>query len=242
MKHYPPVGEVEGKKVKIEAMFDAIAPRYDFLNRVMSGGLDQMWRKKTIAMLNADQPKRILDVATGTADLAIESMRLGPDKVVGVDIAEEMLSYGRIKLDKLGLSDVISLQRGDAERLPFSDAQFDAALVAFGVRNFENLDKGLREIRRVLKKGGALVVLELSQPTAFPIKQLYNFYSKYILPRVGRAISKDEGAYHYLPDSIRAFPSGQAFLDRMDGAGYERMVCKPLFFGVASIYKGYAAR
>lgn len=240
MKNYPPVGEVDGKKVKVEAMFDAIAPRYDLLNRVLSMGIDQRWRKNSINLLTEDQPQRILDVATGTADLAIEAMKLKPNKVVGVDISEEMLSHGRVKIDKLGLSEVITLQRGDAERLPFSDAQFDAVLVAFGVRNFENLDQGLREIRRVLRTGGALVVLEFSQPTAFPIRQLYTFYSKYILPRVGSAISKDKGAYEYLPESVKAFPYGQAFLDRMAVAGYENMICKPQTFGIASIYKGYA--
>lgn len=240
MKNYPPVGEVDGKKVKVEAMFDAIAPRYDLLNRVLSMGIDQRWRKNSINLLTEDQPQRILDVATGTADLAIEAMKLKPNKVVGVDISEEMLSHGRVKIDKLGLSEVITLQRGDAERLPFSDAQFDAVLVAFGVRNFENLDQGLREIRRVLRKGGALVVLEFSQPTAFPIKQLYTFYSKYILPHVGSAISKDKGAYEYLPESVKAFPYGQAFLDRMAAAGYENMTCNPQTFGIASIYKGYA--
>ena len=238
MKHYPPIGEVEGKKAQVEAMFDAIAPRYDLLNRVLSLGIDRRWRRKAVAMLEAEQPERILDVATGTADLALEAMRLDPKKVVGVDISEEMLRRGREKIERLGLSDRIVLQRGDAEKLPFSDNQFHAALVAFGVRNFQNLDKGLAEIRRVLRPGGALVVLEFSKPRAFPIKQAYAFYSRFILPRVGRAVSKNDGAYRYLPDSVAAFPDGEAFLDRMRQAGYHDLSCQALTFGIASVYKG----
>ncbi len=238
MKHYPPIGEVEGKKEQVEAMFDAIAPRYDLLNRVLSMGIDRRWRRKAVAMLAAEQPERILDVATGTADLAVEAMRLDPKKVVGVDISEEMLRRGREKVERLGLSDRIVLQRGDAEKLPFSDNQFHAVLVAFGVRNFQDLDKGLAEIHRVLRPGGALVVLEFSKPRAFPIKQGYAFYSRFILPRVGRAISKNDGAYRYLPDSVAAFPDGEAFLDRMRQAGYHDLTCQPLTFGIASLYKG----
>ena len=241
MNHYPPVGEVEGKKEQVEAMFDAIAPRYDLLNRVLSFGIDQRWRKQAVALLEAERPERILDVATGTADLAIEALRLDPKKVVGVDIAEEMLSRGREKIAEIGESDRVVLQRGDAEKLPFSDNQFHAALVAFGVRNFQDLDKGLAEIRRVLRPGGALVVLEFSKPRAFPIKQLYAFYSRYILPRVGRAVSKHDGAYRYLPDSVAAFPDGEAFLDRMRQAGYHEPTCRPLTFGIASLYKGRVA-
>ena len=238
MKHYPPIGEVEGKKAQVEAMFDAIAPRYDLLNRVLSLGIDQRWRRKAVAMLEAEQPERILDVATGTADLALEAIRLDPKKVVGVDISEEMLRRGREKIERLGLSDRIVLQRGDAEKLPFSDNQFHAAMVAFGVRNFQDLDKGLAEIRRVLRPGGALVVLEFSKPRAFPIKQAYAFYSRFILPRVGRAVSKNDGAYRYLPDSVAAFPDGEAFLDRMRQAGYHDLTCQALTFGIASVYKG----
>ncbi len=241
MKHYPPIGEVEGKKEQVEAMFDAIAPRYDLLNRVLSMGIDRRWRRKAVAMLTAEQPERILDVATGTADLALEAMRLDPKKVVGVDISEEMLRRGREKVERLGLSDRIVLQRGDAEKLPFSDNQFHAALVAFGVRNFQDLDKGLAEIHRVLRPGGALVVLEFSKPRAFPIKQGYAFYSRFILPRVGRAVSKNDGAYRYLPDSVAAFPDGEAFLDRMRQAGYHDLTCQRLTFGIASLYKGSVA-
>ncbi|MFQ5571148.1 MAG: bifunctional demethylmenaquinone methyltransferase/2-methoxy-6-polyprenyl-1,4-benzoquinol methylase UbiE [Rhodothermales bacterium] len=240
MKNHPPVGEVEGKKEQIEAMFDAIAPRYDLLNRVLSLGIDQRWRKKAVNLLRAEHPERILDVATGTADLAIQALTLDPKKVVGVDIAEEMLNLGREKIEKLGLSDRIVLQRGDAEKLPFSDRQFDAVLVAFGVRNFQHLDRGLSEIRRVLKPGGSLVVLEFSKPRAFPIKQAYAFYSRFILPQVGRTVSKNEGAYHYLPASVASFPDGDDFLEHMRAVGYHHLVCEPLTFGIASLYKGQA--
>ncbi len=238
MKHYPPVGEVEGKKQKVASMFDAVAPRYDFLNRLLSGGIDQSWRRAAIKKLAPYKPVRILDLATGTADLAIEAMKLGPEKVTGVDIAEEMLKLGREKIKRLNLEDRISLQYGDAEKLPFSDAQFDAAMVAFGVRNFENLQLGLKDIRRVLKPGGVLVVLEFSRPTAFPIKQFYSFYSKAVMPVIGRVFSKAKGAYEYLPDSIAAFPDGEDFLQELRDAGYEQEKAQKLTFGVASLYQG----
>lgn len=221
-------------------MFDAIAPRYDLLNRVLSLGIDQSWRRKAVNLLRDDHPKRILDVATGTADLAIEAVNLDPQSIVGVDISDQMLKVGREKVKRLGLSERITLRHGDSERLPFSDAQFDAILVAFGVRNFENLDRGLAEMRRVLRPGGALVVLEFSHPQAFPMKQLYSFYSRFILPNVGGVISKDKGAYKYLPESVARFPSGDAFLERMGAAGYQDLMWKPLTSGIASLYKGYA--
>ena len=220
-------------------MFDAIAPRYDLLNRVLSLGIDQRWRRQAVALLRAEQPQRILDVATGTADLAIQALSLNPEKVVGVDISEEMLAVGRKKVAAQGLESQITLRRGDSERLPFSDAQFDAALVAFGVRNFENLQRGLQEIHRVLRPGGALVVLEFSHPRHFPIKQLYHFYSKHILPRIGSAVSQDDGAYRYLPASVAAFPDGPGFLDQLTAVGYEGLYWKPLTFGIASLYKGH---
>ncbi len=241
--HKPPIGEVEGKKRAVESMFDAIAPKYDLLNRVLSLGIDQQWRKRAVKMAGRvldRPPHRILDVATGTADLAIEALKLGPDEVVGVDIAEEMLAVGREKLRARGLAHRITLQRGDAENLGFEDGTFDAVLVAFGVRNFENLGQGLRELRRVLRPGGVLVVLEFSRPRAFPMKQFYGFYSSQILPRIGRAVSGDSGAYAYLPESIRAFPDGEDFLREMREAGFGRLKEKRLTFGVASLYRGVA--
>lgn len=242
MKHHPPIGEVKGKKEEIEQMFDAIAPRYDLLNMVLSAGIDRTWRKKAINWLAEHEPKRILDIATGTADLAIESMRLQPEKVVGIDIAEEMLKHGRVKISDKELDEYITLQRGDAEKLPFSDSQFDAAIVAFGVRNFENLGQGLSNVFRVLKHNGTLIILEFSQPAMFPIRQLYSFYSKTFLPLIGRFVSKDGGAYSYLPESIAAFPHGDDFLDIMSSAGYSDVQKKSLTFGIASLYKGRVSK
>lgn len=241
--HKPPIGEVAGKKREVESMFDAIAPKYDLLNRVLSLGTDRVWRTKAVKMAGRGldrPPRRILDVATGTADLAVEALKLGPEEVIGVDIAEEMLAFGREKLRVRGLDHRITLQRGDAEDLDFEDGTFDAVLVSFGVRNFENLGLGLRELRRVLRPGGVLVVLEFSRPRAFPMKQLYGFYSSQILPRIGRAVSGDSGAYAYLPESIRAFPDGAEFLRVMEQAGFGKLKEKRLTFGVASLYRGVA--
>jgi demethylmenaquinone methyltransferase/2-methoxy-6-polyprenyl-1,4-benzoquinol methylase len=242
--HKPPIGEVAGKKQEVESMFDAIAPKYDLLNRVLSLGIDQQWRTQAVKLAGRSldrPPHRILDVATGTADLAVESLKLGPEEVIGVDIAEEMLAVGRDKLRERHLDHRITLQRGDAEDLEFADGAFDLVLVAFGVRNFENLGRGLEELRRVLRPGGVLVVLEFSQPRAFPMKQLYGFYSRHILPRVGRTVSGDSGAYDYLPESIQAFPDGDDFLGVMNEAGFDGLKQKRLTFGVASLYRGVAA-
>jgi len=240
MTHRPPIGEVDGKAEHVEQMFDSIAPRYDLLNRVLSLGIDQRWRTQAIRLLEPDAPRRIVDVATGTADLAIKAEQLlHPREVVGVDLSAEMLRFGREKLDRRGLTPRVTLQHADAETLPFAEGDFDAALVAFGVRNFEDLDAGLQEIARVLRPGGALVVLEFSHPRQAPIKQLYRFYSRHILPRIGGAISQNNGAYQYLPESVAAFPDGPDFLARMEAAGYRDLLWQPLTFGVASLYKGY---
>ena len=240
MTHRPPIGEVDGKAEHVEQMFDSIAPRYDLLNRVLSLGIDQRWRTQAIRLLEDDQPQRIVDVATGTADLAIKAEDvLHPREVVGVDLSAEMLRYGREKLQRRGISGRITLQQADAETLPFPDDDFDAALVAFGVRNFEDLGAGLRDIARVLRPGGALVVLEFSQPRQTPIKELYRWYSNNVLPRIGGAISSNDGAYQYLPESVAAFPDGPDFLARMQAAGYRNLLWKPLTFGVASLYRGY---
>jgi demethylmenaquinone methyltransferase/2-methoxy-6-polyprenyl-1,4-benzoquinol methylase len=241
--HKPPIGEVEGKKREVESMFDAIAPKYDLLNRTLSLGIDKVWRTQAVKMAGRAldrPPRRVLDVATGTADLAVEALKLGPGEVVGVDIAEEMLAVGRDKLRARGLDRRITLQRGDAEALDFEDGAFDLVLVAFGVRNFENLGRGLEELRRVLRPGGVLVVLEFSRPRAFPMKQLYGLYSSQILPRVGRAMSGDSGAYDYLPESIQAFPDGEDFLRVMGEAGFGGLKQKRLTFGIASLYRGVA--
>lgn len=221
-------------------MFDAIARRYDFLNRLLSAGIDRRWRKRAVETLRPDNPKLVLDVATGTADLAVQAMVLDPERVLGVDLSQEMLAVGREKVEALGLQDRIELSQADAENLPFDDGTFDAALVAFGVRNFGDLGGGLREMCRVLKPGAGAVVLEFSHPTSFPIKQMYELYSRRVLPRVGSAISGDSGAYRYLPESVAAFPDGEAFLTRMRDAGFTETRAERLTFGVASIYFGRA--
>jgi demethylmenaquinone methyltransferase/2-methoxy-6-polyprenyl-1,4-benzoquinol methylase len=236
---HPAIGEAEGKAGDVEAMFDTIAPRYDLLNRVLSLGIDQYWRTRAVRLLEAEQPRRVLDVATGTGDLAVKVERmLHPRSVVGVDLSAEMLRYGRQKMERLGLAPRIQMVQGDAADLPFPDNHFDAALVAFGVRNFEDLEAGLRGIGRVLRPGGSLVVLEFSRPRGFPIAPLYRFYSKHVLPRIGGALSSDAGAYQYLPASVAAFPDGTDFLDRMGAAGYHFLTWQPLTFGIASLYKG----
>ena len=223
-------------------MFDEIAPRYDFLNRVLSFGIDVRWRKQAVNLLEdalGGRPKRLLDVATGTADLAIEALSLSPDEVVGVDISDGMLEGGRVKLAKKGLSRV-SLVQADAADLPFEDDAFDGAFVAFGVRNFEDLGAGLEGIRRVLRPGAPLVILETSQPTSFPFKQGYQVYSRHLMPRIGKVLSGNSEAYEYLPESARQFPYGQAFIDQFEAAGFTECIAKPVTFGVASLYRGLA--
>ena len=219
-------------------MFNNISPYYDFLNHFLSLGIDVLWRKKAVRQLRDLHPKQILDIATGTGDLAIEALSLKPEQVVGVDISEGMLQKGRQKLAKKGLMDYIRLELGDSENLPFKDDTFDAATAGFGVRNFENLEAGLTDIHRVLKPGGKLVVLEFSRPETFPVKQMYNFYFSNILPQMGRVVSKDQRAYSYLPESVAAFPSGKAFEEIMQKCGFGDTSSQPLTFGIASIYTG----
>jgi demethylmenaquinone methyltransferase/2-methoxy-6-polyprenyl-1,4-benzoquinol methylase len=225
------------KKTQVAEMFDNIARRYDFLNRLLSLGIDKIWRKKAIDQLKDLQLKYMLDVATGTADVALEmARRLRPDKIVGLDISTEMLHFGREKVAKQGWSEVIELVQGDSENLPFQDNTFDAITVAFGVRNFENLERGLAEMNRVLKPGGRLVVLEFSKPTAFPFRQLFQFYFKNILPLIGRWTSQDSRAYRYLFESVQVFPEGASFLNILQKTGYKSSQCTPLTLGVCSIY------
>lgn len=227
-----------GKKQQVAEMFNNISKNYDFLNHFLSLGIDILWRKKAIKLLKKDQPKHILDIATGTGDFAIEALALKPEKIVGVDISEGMLSVGREKMKKKGYSDIIEMQLGDSEKLLFDDNTFDAVIVAFGVRNFENLEKGLADMNRVIKEGGKAVILEFSKPTKFPFKQLYNFYFKAILPKIGKVISKDNAAYTYLPESVEAFPDGKKFLEVLEKTGFKNTQCKSLTFGVSSIYIG----
>ena len=228
----------DAKKKQVAEMFDSISGKYDFLNHFLSLGIDIRWRKKAIKMLKDLHPKQILDIATGTGDFAIESLKLNPEKVVGVDISEGMLNVGREKMKKKGYSDIIDMQSGDSENLHFEDNSFDAVIVAFGVRNFENLEKGLSEMNRVLRPGGRAVILEFSKPTVFPFKQLYNFYFRWILPKIGKLVSKDNAAYTYLPESVNEFPYGNDFLKILEKTGYKKTKCKPLTLGISSIYVG----
>jgi len=228
-----------GKKVEVGKMFDNIAPHYDLLNRILSLGIDKSWRIKGINLLKKRNPKQVLDVATGTADVAIQTVELlQPDKVVGIDISTKMLEVGRKKVAAKNWSDKIELIEGDSEELPFEDNRFDAVTVAFGVRNYENLEKGLLEMNRVLKPGGQVMILELSRPTIFPFKQLYNFYFKYILPFIGKMTSKDPKAYEYLYQSVMAFPNGKDFVEVLNKTGYKNNKCLSLTLGICSLYIG----
>ena len=230
--------EASGKKEQVARMFDSISARYDFLNHFLSLGIDRIWRKKAISLLRPLAPKRILDVATGTGDFGIEALSLDPEEVIGIDISAGMLEKGREKLLRKKLDGRMQMILGDSEALPFSDNNFDAVIVAFGVRNFENLEKGLRHMYRVLRNGGEVLVLEFSKPRGFPFKQVYNFYFNAILPIIGRAISKDPAAYRYLPESVRVFPEGPEFLSLLGQMGFKNTECISLTFGICSIYRG----
>jgi demethylmenaquinone methyltransferase/2-methoxy-6-polyprenyl-1,4-benzoquinol methylase len=234
----PYKGDHTGKKEQVAKMFDNISGRYDFLNHFLSLGVDRIWRRKAIRQLEGNRPKLILDVATGTGDFAVEALRLNPDKIIGIDISEGMLEVGRKKMIKHGFYPKIELRSGDSEKLPFEENKFDAIIVAFGVRNFENLERGLREMLRVLKPGGKVVVLEFSKPTVFPFRQLYHFYFKFILPKIGRWVSHDSAAYTYLPESVQAFPDGKEFIAILSDLGYKHTACTPLTFGISSLYTG----
>lgn len=231
-----PYGTEGSKKQEVREMFDNIAPTYDFLNHALSLNIDKIWRRKSIRTLKSLNPKKILDIATGTGDLAIEAMKLSPDKIVGVDISEGMIKVGQQKIKARNLQNVISFMTADSEDLPFDDEHFDAITVAFGVRNFENPLKGLSEMRRVLKANGRLVVLEFMMPQSFPFKQLYQFYFRSILPLIGRIISKDFSAYQYLPDSVKQFPQREAFVKLLNEAGFKTARYKALTFGIAGLY------
>jgi len=232
-----PYGSDAAKKAQVEQMFDKIAPNYDLLNRLLSLGIDVSWRRKALAYLKTSAPREVLDVATGTADVAIMAAKmLQPQRIVGIDIANQMLDLGRQKITAQHLDQVITLETGDSEQLRFDDQSFDAVTVAFGVRNFENLEKGLSEMYRVLRFGGRVVILEFSKPQIFPFKQLYNGYFRYVLPLIGRLTSRDIRAYTYLFESVQAFPEGDDFLTILSKTGYQNPVCKRLTLGICSIY------
>ena len=219
-------------------MFDNISPKYDFLNRVLSMGIDILWRKRAIKLLKPYNPKKILDIATGTGDFAVEAMSLNPTEVVGIDISDGMLAVGIEKIKKKNLDKIITLENGDSENLRFDNDYFDVATCGFGVRNFQNLEKGLTDINRVLKPGGATAILEFSKPEKFPIKQLYNFYFKNILPFLGRMVSKDSSAYTYLPESVNEFPYGNKFVEIMKTCNFKTVTAQKVTFGIATIYIG----
>ena len=227
------------KKEQVASMFDSIASRYDFLNRFLSLGIDHCWRKKAISYLNNKKINHLLDIATGTADMALMAYRqIQPTKITGIDISEGMMQYGRIKIEQKGLIDKIQLSLGDSTAIPFEAAQFDGAMVAFGVRNFANLEKGLQEIYRVLTPGSKLVILEFSQPTSFWFKPIYTFYMKWVTPTVGKLFSGNKAAYAYLNESVIAFPEGTAFLTILEQAGFKNVSQQKLSLGICSIYCG----
>ncbi len=219
-------------------MFDNISRRYDFLNHFLSLGIDRLWRKKAIKLLQPYHPVLILDVATGTGDFALEAMKIPAATVMGIDISEGMLEKGREKVIARGFSERIDLQPGDSEDMVFENDTFDAITAGFGVRNFEKPEKGLSEMYRVLKKGGVVCVLEFSRPSCFPVKQLYWFYFKAILPLFGRIVSRDRSAYHYLPESVYEFPDGPLFLEKLRDAGFTDVKQKKQTLGIATIYTG----
>ncbi len=225
-----------GKKEQVTQMFDAISGNYDDLNRVISFGIDIKWRKKVVQLVSNKNPKTILDIATGTGDLAILMAKTSAEKIVGLDLSEGMLEIGKTKISTKNLSSKIEMIVGDSENLPFEDNSFDAITVAFGIRNFETLEKGLAEIKRVLKPQGILVVLETSNPTKFPYKQGYFFHTKYILPIIGKLFSKDDVAYNYLSESAAVFPFGEALNNIFRKIGFIDVTATPQTFGVATIY------
>ncbi|MCR4031719.1 MULTISPECIES: bifunctional demethylmenaquinone methyltransferase/2-methoxy-6-polyprenyl-1,4-benzoquinol methylase UbiE [Flavobacterium] len=225
-----------GKKEQVTQMFDTISGNYDNLNRVISFGIDVKWRKKVLKIVSDKKPKVILDIATGTGDLAILLAQTNAEKIIGLDISAGMLEVGKKKVQEKNLSNTIELVLGDSENMPFEDNYFDAITVGFGVRNFENLEKGFAEILRVLKPNGVFVILETSVPDKFPYKQGYNFYSKNILPLIGKLFSKDNDAYGYLSESAAAFPYGEALNNILRKTGFIDVVAMPQTFGVATIY------
>lgn len=236
-----PYGSDGNKKQQVARMFNNIAFRYDFLNHFLSLGIDKYWRRAAIRELRDVKPATILDVATGTADVALQALTLKPEHIIGIDISEDMLAIGRKKIKAKGLSHKIELLEGDSEKLIFDDNKFDAVTVAFGVRNFENLQRGLQEIHRVIRPGGKVVILEFSHPRQPIMRSLYTFYSTKVTPTLGKWISKDPAAYTYLHESIQAFPSGQDFLRELTASGFKQTRCRTLTFGIVSIYTGIKA-
>lgn len=230
--------EDKSKKEEVAEMFNNISKRYDFLNHFLSLGIDKIWRRKAVNQLKEIQPKKILDLATGTGDFAVALLKLNPEEIIGMDISSGMLEVGRDKMKRKKVDNIIQMKLGDSENLPFEDGYFDALTVGFGVRNYENLEKGLSEMLRVLRKDGKAVILEFSKPKKFPVKQYYKFHSKYIIPFFGKRISKDVKAYEYLPESVAAFPEGKDFEEILIKVGYKNVTSKLVSGGIATIYSG----
>lgn len=240
MKHnsvVPDASSKLSKKEQVADMFNNIAGKYDFLNHLLSLGIDKGWRTKAIKSIESIAPKKILDVATGTGDLAIAAAKKITDSnVVGIDIAAQMLEVGKVKIEDKNLSARIEMKVGDSEALPYADNHFDAVLCAYGVRNFQDLPKGLSEMCRVMRAGGRLAILEFSQPKTFPVKQVFSIYFKYVMPLFGKMVSKHSTAYNYLPESVMAFPEGQDFCKILEQCGYKNVKARPLTFGITSLY------
>lgn len=232
----------QGKKEQVRNMFNNIAGKYDFLNHFLSLGIDHLWRRRLVKMMKKQPPSRVLDIATGTGDLAVAVAKAFPNaQVIGADISENMLEIGKQKMLKKKLNNRVLMEMGDSENLKYEKGSFDAVTVAFGVRNYEDLQKGLDEMYRVTQVGGWVYILEFSKPSAFPFKQIYNFYFLKILPLFGKTVSKDNHAYTYLPESVQQFPDGHDFLNYLEDSGYQEVSQKRLTFGIASIYSGKKA-
>lgn len=232
-----PYNDNRSKKAQVEEMFDNIAHRYDFLNHLLSLGIDITWRKKAVKFIGGIAPKKILDVASGTGDFAFEALSLNPDKVIGFDLSEGMMKYGRAKAAKLQVEHTVEFVKGDSEKMPFPDNSFDAVTVGFGVRNFENLEAGLKEIHRVLRSGGRVAILEASMPKNTIIRALFSLYFGKIVPLIGRLLSKDARAYSYLPESVLVFPEGLEFVKILENIGFTKVEWQPITFGACALYK-----
>ena len=232
-----PYNDARSKKAQVEEMFDNIAHRYDFLNHLLTLGIDITWRKKAVKFIGTIQPKRILDVASGTGDFAFEALTLKPEKVIGFDLSEGMMNYGREKAKKMKVADVVEFVKGDSEKMPFADNSFDAITVGFGVRNFENLEVGLKEMFRVVRPGGKVAILEASMPQNAIIRVFHSLYFGKVVPIIGKLFSKDARAYNYLPESVKVFPEGLEFVKILENIGFRNIEWQPLTFGACAFYK-----
>ena len=231
-----PYNDTRAKKEQVEEMFDNIAHRYDFLNHLLTMGVDITWRKKAVKYIGSIQPKKILDVASGTGDFAFEAISLHPEKVIGFDLSEGMMKYGREKATKIGVSNTVEFVKGDSEKMPFDDNSFDAITVGFGVRNFENLNEGLKEMHRVVRAGGKVAILEASMPKNAINRALFSLYFGKIVPVIGKLFSKDARAYSYLPESVKVFPEGLEFVRILENIGFKNVQWQPLTFGACAFY------